>query len=169
MSQRYNGNKSIKAICFTIAIIIKLTWESCWNQGLEVCMPEKLGVTTLDNLIASLVDDSIAWLRDHVRVKLCDQFRSKSLQWLWQTSYNYWQKVLWRALFSTMEETEELQDDSKIDFLKHESHITWIRIKLLGNYNRKKESRMAVAKRQEREKPMKIEQRKFWDQSEDLR
>ena len=43
-------------------------------------MPEKLGVTTLDNLIASLVDDSIAWLRDHVRVKLGDQFGSKSLQ-----------------------------------------------------------------------------------------
>ena len=68
-----------------------------------------------------------------------------------------------------MEETEELQDDSKIDFLKHEGHITWIRTKLLGNYNRKKESRMAVAKSQEREKPMKIEQRKFWDQSGDLR
>ena len=31
---------------------------------------------------------------------------------------------------------------------------------LLGSQNRKKESRMAVAKRQRREKPMKIEQRK---------
>ena len=30
----------------------------------------------------------------------------------------------------------------------------------LGSYNRKKESRMAVAKRQRREKPTKIEQRK---------
>ena len=60
-----------------------------------------------------------------------------------------------------MEETEELQDDSKINFLNHEGHITWIRIKLLGSYNRKRESRMAVAKRQEREKPAKIEQRKF--------
>ena len=31
---------------------------------------------------------------------------------------------------------------------------------MLGSYNRKKESRMAVAKRQGREKPVKIEQRK---------
>ena len=33
---------------------------------------------------------------------------------------------------------------------------------MLGSWNRKKESRMAVAKRQSRIKPMKIEQRKIW-------
>ena len=33
-------------------------------------------------------------------------------------------------------------------------------ISLLGSYNRKKESRMAVAKRQRREKPTKTEQSK---------
>ena len=43
----------------------------------------------------------------------------------------------------------------------------WGGVSLLGRYNREKESKMAVAKRQRREKPAKIEQRK--DQSEDLR
>ena len=32
---------------------------------------------------------------------------------------------------------------------------------MLGSQNREKESRMAVAKRSEREKPVKIEKRKF--------
>ena len=44
---------------------------------------------------------------------------------------------------------------------------------LLGSYNRGKESKMAVAKRQGREKPLKIEQKKVKgrseDQSEDFR
>ena len=38
---------------------------------------------------------------------------------------------------------------------------------LIGNWNRKKESRMAVAKRQGREKSVKIEQRKVKGRSED--
>ena len=40
-------------------------------------------------------------------------------------------------------------------------------IHLLGSYNRKLESKMAVAKRQGREKPTKIEQRKVKERSED--
>ena len=40
---------------------------------------------------------------------------------------------------------------------------------MLSRENREKESRMAVAKRQGREKPVKIEQRKVEGQSEDLR
>ena len=36
-------------------------------------------------------------------------------------------------------------------------------------YNREKESKMAVAKRQGREKPLKIEQKKVQDWNEDLR
>ena len=39
---------------------------------------------------------------------------------------------------------------------------------LLGSYNREKESKMAVDKRQGREKPAKIEQRKVKGRSEDL-
>ena len=39
----------------------------------------------------------------------------------------------------------------------------------LGSQNRKKESRRAVAKRQGRENPVKIEQRKVEDGNEDLR
>ena len=42
-------------------------------------------------------------------------------------------------------------------------------VSLLGSYNRKKESRMAVAKGQGREKPAKIEQGRSKDRSEDLR
>ena len=41
-------------------------------------------------------------------------------------------------------------------------------VHLLGSYNRKQESKMAVAKRQGREKPTKIEQRKVKGRSEDL-
>ena len=44
---------------------------------------------------------------------------------------------------------------------------------MLGSQNREKESKMAVAKRQGREKPVKIQQRKVkggsQDQSEDFR
>ena len=40
---------------------------------------------------------------------------------------------------------------------------------MLGSQNRKKESRMAVAKRQGTEKPAKIEQRKTQGRSEDVR
>jgi len=40
---------------------------------------------------------------------------------------------------------------------------------MLGSYNRKNESRMAVAARQGREKPTKIKQRKVRDWSENLR
>ena len=49
----------------------------------------------------------------------------------------------------------------------------WLGTLVLGSQNRKKESKMAVAKRQGREKPAKIEQKKVKgrseDQSEDFR
>ena len=38
----------------------------------------------------------------------------------------------------------------------------FVGIKLLGSYNRKKESKIAVAKDRERKEPQKIEQRKVW-------
>ena len=41
--------------------------------------------------------------------------------------------------------------------------------RMLCSQNRKKESKMSVAKRQRRDKPAKIEQRKFEDRGEDLR
>ena len=45
--------------------------------------------------------------------------------------------------------------------------VKWVL--LLGRYNREKESKMEVAKRQGREKPEKIDKRRSEDQSEDLR
>ena len=44
-----------------------------------------------------------------------------------------------------------------INFMK-----SWWGIKVLGSYNRKKESKMAVAKRQRKEKPAKMEKKKIW-------
>ena len=43
------------------------------------------------------------------------------------------------------------------------SLLSTIRVVLLGSLNREKESKMVVAKRQGREKPAKIEQRKVWE------
>ena len=50
-----------------------------------------------------------------------------------------------------------------------ELDLQYLEGEMLGSYNRKNESRMAVAARQGREKPAKIKQRKLRDWSENLR
>ena len=71
------------------------------------------------------------------------------------------------VIFSFKNRNEELKCHQKVLYIFNVCVLQQNLIKLLGSQNRKQESKTAVAKRQGREKPAKIQQRKVKGRSED--